>query len=184
MHELLSKDSCKFDPKTTMMASAIKVSHAMVEGRKVETLEVYLAHPKEERLSAGVKLDLFASGDFMCPVKAFKDWMKDKVVKLASSKPLFRLADGRNYTGSLFNRDLKVLLKNVVDYSKAPITSHSFRRGLATFMAKSGYSDEDIMKVGRWHSGAFKAYITSPREIRGKLAAQLAAKVSSSLLLA
>ena len=47
-----------------MMASAVKVSHEMVEGRKVDTLQVYLAHPKEERLSAGVKLDLFASGDF------------------------------------------------------------------------------------------------------------------------
>ena len=152
-----------------------------MEGKKVETLQVYLAHPKEERLSAGVKLDLFASGDFMCPVKAYKDWLKDKVVGLSSMKPLFRLADGRNYTGKLFNKDLKVLLKDVVDYSNSPITSHSFRRGLATFMAKHGYSDEDIMKVGRWHSGAFKAYITSPREIRGKLAAQLASKVSEAL---
>ena len=183
VHELLSKEASKFDPKTTMMATAIKVSHAVVEGKKVETLEVYLAHPKEARLSAGVKLDLFATKDFMCPVKADKDWIKDKVVKLSDTKPLFRMADGRNYTGSQFNRDLKVLLKGVVDYNKSPITSHSFRRGLATFMAKSGYSDEDIMKVGRWHSEAFKAYITSPREIRGKLAAQLASRVSSSLRL-
>lgn len=184
VHELLSKECTRFDPRTTMMASAVKVSHAMVEGRKVDTLQVYLAHPKEERLSAGVKLDLFASGDFMCPVKAFRDWMQDKEVKLSSQRPLFRMADGSNYTGVLLNKDLKFLLKDVVDYSKSPLTSHSFRRGLATFMAKSGYADEDIMKVGRWHSGAFKAYITTPREIRGKLAAELAAKVSSSLLLA
>ena len=139
---------------------------------------------QEERLSAGVKLDLFASGDFMCPVKAYKDWLKDKVVDLSTQKPLFRLADGRNYTGAMFNKDLKTLLKGVVDYSRSPVTSHSFRRGLATFMAKTGYSDEDIMKVGRWHSQAFKAYITAPREIRGKLAAKLAAQVSSSLVLA
>ena len=183
VHELLSKEASKFDPRTTMMAAAIKMSNARVEGRRVETLQVYLAHPKEERLSAGVKLDLFASGDFMCPVKAYKDWMKDKVVNLSTQKPLFRLADGRNYTGYQFNKDLRVLLKEVVDYNKSPVTSHSFRRGLATFMAKSGYSDEDIMKVGRWHSEAFKAYITTPREIRGRLAAELAAKVSSSLLL-
>lgn len=183
VHELLSKEASKFDPKTTMMTSAIKVAHAMVEGKRVETLQVYLAHPKEERLSAGVKLDLFETGDFMCPVKAYKNWMQDKVVRLSTQKPLFRLADGRNYTGYQFNKDLKVLLQGVVDYSKSPITSHSFRRGLATFMAKSGYSDEDIMKVGRWHSSAFKAYITTPREIRGRLAAELAARVSSSLLL-
>lgn len=183
VHELLSKEPGKFDPKTTMMASAIKLSSALVEGKRVETLQVYLAHPKEERLSAGVKLDLFASEDFMCPVKAYRNWLQDKVVRLSSQKPLFRLADGRNYTGSQFNKDLKSLLKGVVDYSKSPLTSHSFRRGLATFMAKTGYSDEDIMRVGRWHSQAFKAYITAPREIRGRLAAQLAAKVSSSLQL-
>ena len=183
VHELLAKEPSKFDPKTTMMASAIKLGKARVNGRQVEILQVYLAHPKEERLSSGVRLDLFASGDFMCPVKAFKDWMQDKVVKLSSSRPLFRQADGRNYTGAQFNKDLKVLLKDVVDYSKTPVTSHSFRRGLATFMAKQGYSDEDIMKVGRWHSEAFKRYITTPREIRGKLAAQLATKVSASLLL-
>ena len=183
MHELLSKEKVKFDPKTTMLESAIKVSKAVVRGRKVSTLEVYLAHPKEERLSAGVKMDLFATGDFMCPVKAFLDWKREKVVKLSPGKPLFRLADGRNYTGAQFNKDLKVLLEGIVDYSKAPITSHSFRRGLATFMAKSGYSDEDIMKVGRWHSDAFKCYIKTPREIRGKLAAELATKVSSYLQL-
>ena len=183
VHELLSKEPARFDPKTTMMASAIKVSHAVVEGRRVETLQVYLAHPKEERLSAGVKLDLFASGDFMCPVKAYKDWLQDKVVRLSALKPLFRLSDGRNYCGAQFNKDLRSLLGGVVDYSKTPITSHSFRRGLATFMAKRGYSDEDIMKVGRWHSEAFKAYITTPREVRGKLAAELAAQVASSLLL-
>ena len=184
VHEVLSREASKFDPKTTMMVPAIKLGQAVVERRKVETLVVYLAHPKEERLSAGVKLDLFSTGDFMCPVKAFRDWRQDKVVRLSESKPLFRLANGSNYTGSQFNRDLKSLLKDVVDYSKSPITSHSFRRGLATFMAKNGYADEDIMKVGRWHSEAFKRYIVTPREIRGKLAAQLAAKVSASLVLA
>ena len=183
VHEILSRETTKFDPKTTMKTTAIKLARAKVEGKEVDVLQVYLAHPKEEKLSSGVTLDLFSTGDFMCPVKSYKDWMQDKVVSLSPGKPLFRLADGRNYTGAQFNSDLRVLLKGVVDYSKNPLTSHSFRRGLATFMAQNGYEDSDIMKVGRWHSGAFKNYITSPREIRGKLAAQLAAKVSASLKL-
>ena len=70
---------------------------------------------------------------------------------------------------------------NIIDYNKTPITAHSFRRGLATFMAQQGYSDHDIMAVGRWKSEAFKAYIAAPRVVRGKLAATLALKVSKSV---
>jgi thioesterase domain-containing protein len=154
-----------------------------VGGRKVETLKIHLKHPKEERLSSGVVIDVFTTNDFMCPVKAFKDWQKDKVVKLSTHKPMFRLAEGQNYTGAVFNNDLRTLLKDEVDYEKFPITAHSFRRGLATFMAKHKYTDDQIMKVGRWHSDAFKVYIDTPREVRAVLAEELAAKVAESMRL-
>jgi integrase len=183
IHEILARAPDCFDPLTTMLAADIVVAQARVEGKWVDALKVHLKHPKEERLSAGVTIDVFASNDFMCPVKAFKDWMRDKVVKPSAQKPLFRLADGTNYTGASFNKDLKALLKGVVDYDTCPITAHSFRRGLATFMAKHGYKDDDIMKVGRWHSEAFKRYIATPREVRAKLASELAAKVASSMKL-
>ena len=149
IHEILARSSSCYDPLTTMTASDIKLGKTKVEDRVVETLKIFLKHPKEERLSSGVVIDVFATGDFMCPVKAFKDWHKDKVVRLSPQRPMFRLAEGQNYTGALFNKDLKTLLKDDVDYEKAPITSHSFRRGLVTFMAKNNYSDEAIMKIGR-----------------------------------
>ena len=50
-------------------------------------------------------------------------------------------------------------------------------------MAKAGYSDNDIMRVGRWKSEAFKSYIKTPREIRAKLAEELARKVANSMQL-
>ena len=102
-------------------------------------------------------------------------------MKLDPQKPLFRLERGRNYTGKLFNKDIKSLMSKVIDYDSSPITAHSFRRGLATFMAKQGYSDHDIMTIGRWKSQAFKAYIAAPRVVRGKLAAALASKVAKSV---
>ena len=127
---------------------------------------------------------MFETADFMCPVKAFKDWMNGTVVYLSNLCPLFRLADGKNYTGSVFNSELKkLLLKNDVDYVNSPITAHSFRRGLVTFMSKNGYTDDESMRIGRWHSGAFKAYIDALREIRATLAAGLALKVAKSLKL-
>ena len=49
------------------------------------------------------------------------------------------------------------LLKNDVDYAKSPVAAHLFHAGLATFMAKAGYSDKCIIRIGLWHSSAFKA---------------------------
>ena len=110
IHEVLARSANSYDPLTTMMAADIRLCTTKVRGRSVETLRIHLKHPKEERLSAGVTIDVFASNDFMCPVKAFKDWQNEKVVKLSTQKPLFRLADGHNYTGAAFNKDLKKLL--------------------------------------------------------------------------
>ena len=181
IHELLARETRRFDPSSTMLASHIKLKRVELEGRRAEILQVFLAHPKEEKLSAGIKVDLFSSGDFMCPITAFVNWRRDKGVQLDAQMPLFRMECGRNYTGKLFNQDIKSLMGNIIDYNKTPITAHSFRRGLATFMAQQGYSDHDIMAVGRWKSEAFKAYIAAPRVVRGKLAATLALKVSKSV---
>jgi hypothetical protein len=181
IHEVLARDAMAYDPMTTMTAGDVSAGAAIIEGTKAETLKVFLKHPKEERLSAGVVIDLFETGDFMCPIKAHKSWMRDKRVGLSGQGALFRLEGGKNYTGAIFNKDLKSVLKGVVDYEVEPITSHSFRRGLATFMAKNGYDDSDIMKIGRWHSDAFKSYIAAPREVRGKLAKELAEKVARAM---
>ena len=136
IHEILSRETVKYDPLTTLLMQDVKVEEVKVDNRVIQTLRINLKHPKEERLSAGVIIDVFASDDFMCPVKAFKDWMTDKVVILAGARPIFRLRDGYSYTGATFNKDLKKLLSDEVDYDKSPITAHSFRAGLATFMAK------------------------------------------------
>ena len=181
VHELLAREQIKFDPSSVMLSGAIKVKKFKVQGREEDTLSLYIAHPKEDKLAEGVVIDLFQTQDFMCPIKAYRNWQKDKGVKLTPQKPLFRLESGRSYTGKLFNKDIRSLMKRVIDYDSSPITAHSFRRGLATFMAKEGYSDHDIMTIGRWKSQAFKAYIAAPRVIRGKLAAALASKVARSV---
>lgn len=40
--------------------------------------------------------------------------------------------------------------------------SHSFRIGGATALSMSGYSIDEIKKVGRWKSSAYKSYIKTP----------------------
>ena len=120
MHEILARRTRSFDATSTMTVEDVKVTVAKVDEKRVATLKIHLKHPKEERLSAGVTIDVFETGDFMCPIDAFKKWERDARVMLDKSKPLFRLEGGENYTGQVFNRDLRALLNGVVDYEKAP----------------------------------------------------------------
>ena len=98
---------------------------------------------------------------------------------MTSTKPAFRLEDGSLYTGKLFNHDLEKLLGKHIDYKETKILSHSFRAGLATAMAKLGYSDEDICKIGRWNSQAFVNYVKTARLKRMKIAKEMAGKMAN-----
>ena len=54
--------------------------------------------------------------------------------------------------------DLK-LLGDMAGDMKGSVTSHSFRNGVATSMSQAGYSDDEIMAMGRWRSDAFLRYV-------------------------
>ena len=74
---------------------------------------------------------------------------------------------------------MKDLLSSVIDYNKmGKISSHSFRIGITTMLGKLGYSDEEIMAIGRWSSSAFELYIRSPRAVRAKTAKRMAEQLA------
>ena len=54
---------------------------------------------------------------------------------------------------------------------------HSFRIGAATAAARAGVEDSKIQAMGRWSSGAFLAYIKTPREELAQFSSRL---ISSS----
>ena len=55
-----------------------------------------------------------------------------------------------------------LLARNI---STQGITSHSFRIGACTHFAMAGFSDDELMKMGRWTSAAFQRYIRIPRAV-------------------
>ena len=139
VHEILSREKTTFDPTSTLLLKDVTKAKVKVNGENINCLKVLLKHPKEERLSAGVIIDIFEAkgeGDWMCPVKAWDNWTKDKGFVPSATKPAIRLASGENYTGAQFNADLRRVLKDKVDYEKGAVTPHSFRAGLATFMSQ------------------------------------------------
>ena len=177
VHELLSRETRSFDPTSTLLKKDVTVSACQDGGIRTEVLQVYLKSPKEARLSDGVMVDLFSTSSFFCPVVAYKKYVASLPFMLEDNSPLFRSSSGVGYTGAGFNADLKVLLRGQVDYSKGKITSHSFRAGLATEMAKLGYADQDIMNIGRWRSSAYLSYVKCPRVKRMRVAKQLASNL-------
>ena len=95
-------------------------------------------------------------------------------------------------TANLFSTDIQLflvgnasytpldrsLLADVVDYRKGKLLSHSFRSGMATAMARAGFSQEEIMLVGRWTSDSYLAYIKQGRSARFETMRNIASKMS------
>ena len=181
IHEILARERTTYDPTVTLMARDATLSEVVVRGEEYRVIKVFLKHPKEERLSAGVFIDLFevkGKASWLCPVMAYLKWKEEAGVILIKAKPLMRTSDFLNYTGANFNKDLQKFLGEEAAEGGGTISSHSFRAGLATAMSKAGYSDEEIMAVGRWRSSAFLRYIRTPREKRAMVAQELAERMA------
>ena len=131
-----------------------------------ELLKVKLKCPKESSVGNGVVIEIFKNDTFFCAIGALKKYQKVCPIKLDKGKPLFRNADGSNYTGRELNKDLAELTKPITEGTAGVIRSHSFRSGLATEMGLSGFSDSEIMATGRWSSNCFNVYCKLPRSKR------------------
>ena len=152
IHELLSRSEKEFDPLTTLLGNNVSLHNLKIEDIKEEVLMVHLQSPKEDKLRQGVTVELFGTGTVTCPIDAFKKWRKVRSGNTNKALPLFRCENGKCYTGNKFNRDIKSLLGQYINYDEKKYLSHSFRAGLASMMASAGYSDAEIMRQGRWHS--------------------------------
>ena len=176
IHEILSRERMTFDVQTTLLGNNLKVEYWPEKGTKV--LKVWLKSPKELRNGTGVMVELFPTDNYLCPIRALEKWRSVSRCPKSEVKPVFRHEDGSNYTGKEFNADLQKLLGKHLDYKKGKILSHSFRSGLATMMARSGYSDEEIMRTGRWSSSAFLSYCKLGRVKRMSIAQEMATRFS------
>ena len=175
IHELLSRQSVSFDPQTTLMWRDVKFVKMNIEKTDVETMVIHIKSPKIDRLGAGDDIVISELGNFMCPVRAMKKYREKSRLKEEPKLPVFRYESGSCFTGADFNKQLKNLLGDLG--SRIPggvITSHSFRAGVATEMAKRGHSEEELMAVGRWSSQAYKLYVGLPLTHRASFARKIA----------
>ena len=110
---------------------------------------------------------IYETKDMLCPVRAAR-----KVIDMNKSNkqsaPFLSGEGGKPLTLNRLNSILREATKNVS--LKGTLTAHSFHIGIASLLAKKGFSNEQIKAVGRWSSRAFQAYIRLGRSNRHEMA--------------
>ena len=172
IHELLARKTSSFDPKFSLLGRDVSLKSVPIGKEKVEAIQVLIKSEKKDRVGAGIKVDVYESKGPLCPVNAYKKWLK-KTGYTPAKKPAFLFASGKPLTGKTMNSLLKKFLNKHLQSTKRKITSHSFRGGIASLMGELGYSDSDIMAIGRWSSRSFEAYLKLPRTKRVEMARKL-----------
>jgi len=97
----------------------------------------------------------------LCPVKAFQNLCKR--VQHEQDDPLFILKDKSTITYNSFHKKLKFCIEKI-GLNPKNFSSHSFRRGFATFAFNENISSDQIQLLGDWKSDAYKNYISSSVE--------------------
>lgn len=120
-----------------------------------------LTLPRDKTHDVPVAIDVYMTGCDTCPVRAMRTYLQRARAPSPQSSPLF-ITDERRQT-PLTRRCITQLLPTLCaaagiahaeDYK-----GHSFRRGGATSLARSGAQWHTIKKIGRWKSDAYQLYI-------------------------
>lgn len=121
---------------------------------------LFIPQSKTDPFRRGQHLHLFSQrGDPTCPLEAVRN-----ARRLQKSPWLFSL-DGRNpVTRNQVLAALQQCLAAVdrrfgTKLAAAGIGGHSFRRGMATELAKAGIPDSLLQAMGRWRGASFRAYL-------------------------
>ena len=138
--EILAPSAAIYVRGNSLLNKHVEHLTRMVGGEERNFLKLFLESPKEDKARKGVHVELFSLGNFFCPVEAYTKWKLCSKVTHGPEDPVFRREDGLCYTAKEFNADLKRLLESEIDYSNGRISSHSFRAGITTTMARLGYS--------------------------------------------
>lgn len=93
----------------------------------------------------------------LCPYTAYMRMIK--FVKAAPEDPLFILSNGKPVSYYLFQKRLRFLLDQL-KLDSSLYSTHSFRRGFATFAFRNNVSADEIQILGDWHSDVYKRYIS------------------------
>ncbi|KNZ81095.1 Integrase/recombinase xerD like protein, partial [Termitomyces sp. J132] len=118
---------------------------------------ITLPASKTDPFRRGVTITVAAApGRPTCPVTALKAMFTE--LPREHDAPLFEQPDGKPLSYSYFVRSICDAL-TLASLNPNVFAGHSFRRGAASEVAATGYSDYKIQLLGRWRSDAYKLYV-------------------------
>jgi hypothetical protein len=125
-----------------------------------------LKRSKTDYDHVGVDIIIAATGTPTCPVQALRRLFEEDSQPIDS--PLFRLSSRplsyRKFVSTVRQRLQESGIADSEEYS-----GHIFRRGAATQAKANGMLNEDIQRLGRWSSEAFRRYIDTDAAYRFRL---------------
>lgn len=92
----------------------------------------------------------------LCPVAAYHNMIK--MIPGRDDSPLFLLESGKPVFYRNFNNKLREVIK-LIGLNEMEFSTHSFRRGFATFAFHSNINSDLIQLMGDWKSDAYKKYL-------------------------
>lgn len=143
----------KFDPKKQLVHADVQIQ----DGILLITLKWSKTNQFGNRHHVVPVLAM--PGSKICPVQAYMNMCR--LVPGSGNDPLFRIPQGQGLvplTYPVWERKLKELVA-AIGHEPSAYSTHSCRRGGATYMSSVGVSKEYIMLVGDWKSDAVDQYI-------------------------
>lgn len=138
---------------------ALNFSDANIQlSKNTYELNLKVCSSKTDQRSKSVTIILRGQTDLeICPIMLIQAYLKVRCTSVGCSNKLFVHFNGKPMTKYQF----RSVLKKCLIFCDIPlyITSHSFRIGGATELAKKGVPDEVIKQAGRWVSIAYQKYI-------------------------
>ena len=167
--ELLPEKSNTIDPRYDLLFRDVRIVMRKVRGKRRKVMLVDLKSPKECKANTGaVTVEIFDNQSDFCPVKAFEKYVECSG-GLSKKNACFRLRrTGLAFRQRRFNDELKNYFDPIVKYGR--VRGHSFRAGLSTLLAEKGFSEDQIITLGRWNSQAYKRYIKNGLLVRARYA--------------
>lgn len=150
---LVPDNKCNFDPSKQLIRADIQINR--------QGLLVSLKWSKTLQMGGRVhRVPLLTMPDSaLCPREAYVNMCRR--VPGNGGEPVFKSKEGRKWvplTYNMFQTKLKFLCHQV-GLEPADYSSHSFRRGGATFASEAGVPRNLIMLIGDWRSAAVDRYI-------------------------
>ena len=169
--ELLAKKERSFDPLTVLRGKDITLKNLVINKQKIQVLQVKLKCEKTARSGDATIVDVYAANNETCPVAAWKKWRSMNFFD--PHLPAFMLNQSTAFTCNRFNQYLANFNRKYLNEPGRTLSAHCFRAGMATLLARIGFTDAEIMATGRWSSKAFMDYIKMPRSNRLAMARKI-----------